>query len=53
MKKYLYDQWCAGEAKNLNKFTIELFKLFQYADGTNKLRIAHAWQEWFEGSKNI
>lgn len=53
MKKCLYDQWYDGEAKNLNKFTIELFKIIQYADGPNRLRIVQAWPEWFESSEYI
>jgi len=53
MKKCLYDQWCDGTAKNLNNFTITLFKAFQYADGNNRAKIIAGWHEWFANSENI
>lgn len=35
----LYDRWMDGEERNLNRFTLTLFQLYQNADGTNKSKI--------------
>jgi len=52
-KKCLYDRWMEGGKLNLNKFTITLFQLFQYADGSNKSKILEAWGEYFKDSEYI
>ncbi|MEO6523031.1 MAG: hypothetical protein ABIN91_15215 [Mucilaginibacter sp.] len=52
-EKCLYDRWVDGWKLNLNKFTITLFQLFQYADGNNKSKILEAWGEYFTGSEYI
>lgn len=53
MNKCLYDQWCDGGVKNINRFTYLIFTAFQAADGTNKAKIIAAWPEWFKNSENI
>lgn len=52
-EKCLYDRWMDGEKLNLNKFTITLFQLFQYADGINKGKILEAWGEYFKDSEYL
>jgi hypothetical protein len=49
-EKCLYDRWMDGDVRNLNNFTITLFKLYQYADGSSKAKILNAWGEYFTGS---
>lgn len=52
-EKCLYDRWMDEEKLNLNKFTITLFQLFQYADGRNRQIILNSWPEYFVKSENI
>ncbi|MFA6084685.1 hypothetical protein [Mucilaginibacter sp.] len=52
-EKCLYDKWMDEEERNLNNFTVTLFKLFQYADGSNKAKILNAWGEYFTGSAYV
>jgi len=52
-EKCLYDRWMDEEKLNLNKFTITLFQLCQYADGTNRQIILDDWPEYFTGSEYV
>jgi hypothetical protein len=52
-EKCLYDKWFDGENLNLNKFTITLFQLFQFADGGNRQIIIDKWPEYFKSSEYI
>lgn len=44
----LFDQWYNDKVKNLNEFTLLLFKSFIAADGSNKAKIKTTWPEWFK-----
>lgn len=52
-EKCLFDRWFDGEKLNLNKFTVTLFQLLQYADGVNRRKILDNWPEYFTGSDYI
>ncbi|EHQ24650.1 hypothetical protein BDD43_3015 [Mucilaginibacter gracilis] len=52
-EKCLYDRWIGNEKLNLNKFTITLFQLFQFADGGNRQIILDNWPEFFISSEYI
>jgi hypothetical protein len=52
-EKCLYDRWMDGGKLNLNKFTITLFQLFQFADGSNRKIILDNWPVYFTGSDYI
>jgi len=52
-EKCLFDIWSDGEKLNLNKFTVTLFQLFQFADGNNRQKILDTWPEYFTDSVNI